>query len=338
MKTKRIVILAMVCLMQPVLSFAQYTSKDQAEKNKTTQAGSLTEDKLVGQTSRNEDIKQFTNAMTMLSAAVEVGAQEEAKVMMHEILQIAGVEIARSQRNLEELEAGNNEHLEKWWAENKPTSKLNVKLEITNLKNRISHEQNLYGRLESWDLNSIKDSRDLSTLRGSLNSFKRDMERNLRFESDRKDAPPPPPKGGGTTVTKGNAQGGAAVIESVPSENPMIKSYNESKKIRKDEFKKGQAVFQKSMSSGDDKSAKNAFKSLVSVMMDEVNANSWMLNMINSGSIKDAGISVSELSATLKDQQALVEKATQLKSKASTDFSGVKSEMLSLVNSFGETL
>lgn len=334
---QRILWLVVIFLIQPIFNYAQYTSKDLAVE-KGGQTGKLTSETLINKTSRNEDIKQFTNAMTMLSASIDAGAQEEAKVMMNEILQVAGVEIARSKRNLQELEAGNLEHLEKWWAENKPTSKLNVKLEITNLKNRISHEQYLYGRLESWDLKSIKDSRDLSTLRGSLNSFKRDMERNLRFESDRKDAPPPPPKGGGTTVMKGNTQGGAVIIESVPSENPMLNSYNDSKKMRKDEFEKGQALFQKSMSEANDKSAKNAFKSLVSIMMDEVNASSWMLNMINSGNIKDSGISIPELSATLKIQQALVEKATELKSKASTDFPGVKNEMLSLVNSFGQTL
>jgi hypothetical protein len=84
--------------------------------------------------------------------------------------------------------------------------------------------------------------------------------------------------------------------------------------------------------------AKTSFKSLLSVMMDEVNANSWMLNMISNGTIKDSGISTDQLSSTLKTQQGLVENATQLKSKAATDFSGVKQEMLSVVNSFGTTL
>jgi hypothetical protein len=338
MKTQKIFLLLIVFLIQPVFSQAQFTSKEQAEKEKVEKAGKLPSEVLVNKTSRNEDIKQFTNAMTMLSAAIEAGAQQEAKVMMLEILQVAQIEIARADRNLTELEEDKIDHLAKWYEVNKPGSKLNVNLEISNLKNRIKHEQYLYDRLETWDLNSIKDSRDLSTLRGSLNSFKRDMERNLRFESDRKDAPPPPPKGGGTTLTKGNAQGGTVVIETVPSENPMLQSYNDSKKMRKDEFRNGQAVLQKSISTGDDKMAKTSFKSLLSVMMDEVNANSWMLNMISNGTIKDSGISTDQLSSTLKTQQGLVENATQLKSKAATDFSGVKQEMLSVVNSFGTTL
>ena len=338
MKKQKILLLLLILLMQPVVNYAQFTSKEQAEKEKTEQSGKLPSEVQINKTSRNEDIKQFMNVMTMLSAALTENAREESDVLMNELLQIEAVEIARSKRNLQELEDGNIEHLEQWWTENKPTSRLNIKQETTNLKNRIKHEQYLYGRLENWDLSSIKDSRSLSTLRGNMNSFKRDMERNLRFESDRKDAPPPPPKGGGATIKKGNAQGGAVLIESVPSENPMVKNFNESQKMRKDEFKKGQSVFQKSMSEGDDKSAKNAFKSLVSVMMDEVNANSWMLNMINAGKVQDSGIQVADLSTTLKNQQALVQKATELKSKAATDFSGVKNEMLSVLNNFGATL
>jgi len=324
--------------MQPVFSFAQYTSKDQAEKNKTTQMGSLSSEILVNQTSRNDDIKMFTNAMTMLNAALNSGAMEEANVWRNKIVQIAAVEIARSKRNLAELQAGKTEHLEKWWEENKPNSRLIVNVEINTLENRINHEQYLYNQFESWDLNKMKTGRSQSTLRGNLNSFKRDMESNLRFGSDKKNETPQPPPGNEVSTVKGNAQGGTAVVNKSSSENPAVANYFQSQKMRKEEFQKNKTLFQQSLNDGDDKAAKKAYKALLTIMQDEVNANSWVVNMIDSGNIKDAGIDVTKLSATLKNQRPLANKAAELKQPASANFSSVKNQISGLVNNFWLTM
>lgn len=293
-------------------------------------------DKVEVSTTRQSDIEQFRNEMSQFSAVAESGAKEEINVRLNSIVKIAAVEIARTKMNLQELNDGDIDDLEKWQQERYPDKPVNVKLEIQVLTSRLKSEEYLYNRMKTWDVSTLSDSRQAQSLRGAMNSFLRNMENNLKYGDGTIVRSKPT-----TTSGSGSTNGGFIVKKEQGATSgamdPNVKNYLESKQMREDEYRQNYGTLKKTINDADDKPAKKAFRALVEIMNNELNANNWMLSMINAGAIKNSGIDPNTLSSRIKQQQSILEQANKLRPELTTSFGENKTEVLNIASGFVTT-
>jgi hypothetical protein len=174
----------------------------------------------------------------------------------------------------------------------------------------------------------------------NLKSFLRNMERNLKYSANDRLITQKPPSGGtgGQETVEGpgytTLSGSQEVIN---TDDPRLNNYFTSKELRKNDFGTGLAAMSEDISKKDDMAARKEFKKLHKIMMDEVNANNWMLSLISSGTIKESGIDSYALQKTLNLQKSLLNKANKVRPSLSSDPSALK-DAQEIMNQFGSTL
>ena len=91
-----------VFLAGGIYSHAQITSKEQSKNQPGNQDDDLTGEVLFMNTTRNEDIRVFTETTTMVENAIKGQAVQEAEIIRKNLVKMTKVEIARSNHDLSE--------------------------------------------------------------------------------------------------------------------------------------------------------------------------------------------------------------------------------------------
>lgn len=343
MKTKQIAWVMVVLFSVSLQLNAQFSEKKEVPKEEnggnSLEDGAM--DKTTFNTSRLEDIQQLEVLQKRLQIAVDAKSGIEAEVYKNHAFQVMTNEIARSKKNLNELKAGNTEHLDAYQAEHAPNYPINVSREIQTLTNRTNYEYQVYKRLKSLDLTKNTDSRDFTSAPGYLNAFKSAMQRNLRYESDEKTTPIP---GGGPGSHGGGTVEGSGVItkkgssETIDEGDPRIQSWLGSKSQRKSEFMKNQSDFQTYAGKNDNKMAKRSYQALLQLMMDEINASRWMIGQVNAGNINKESVDTEVLVNNVNKQQAILTEAKSVSVSFPDDLKANKGKATELIKKFAATL
>ena len=323
---KRITVLLLALAISGTGAFAQSSIKLEESSVKIT-------------TTRFNDIRSFQEGMEMFTIASESGSTAELKHWLDKQVYLTAVELKRSKMNLDELKRGDIKELQEWQENNQPDQKLNVNLEITLLQNKINSLEYLYKRMSEWPPNTLGDSRSSSTLKGTMNAVLRKMESNLKYGDGRISSSRPGSAGSETTgsggydpVVKKTIKTGKETVD------PNVKRYNESRAMTKTDFEKYHELLKTSMRDVDEVMGKKAFHYLLNIMSNEINMNNWMLSMISSRAIKNSGISEPQLSATIKQQQGILDRGHKLKPKLSESFGENSADALKIADDFAATL
>ncbi len=343
MSTRIISYLLVFLLLSGLEGMAQITAKgsQQSKKKPGETAGTLPADQTVFQTTRADDIKSFDHYQKMFQEAVRGGVTEEAEVLRKELVTIARREIARSKKNLQDMEAGITKDLEAWQKEHAPDKPLNISMEKQSLNNRINYEQAVLDRLVAANLNNLSNQRDKTSVTGYLDSFKSQMERNLKY-GDAMDKqptpPPPPPKGGGEPLSGPGYTTKKGSTEKTETGDPRLKRWNDSQASLANDFIKGQSEFQKYLDTDNSKMAKTTYRSLIQMMMTAINSNNWLLGQMNSGNISKSGFDVSALQNKVNKQQSILQEAQKIKVSTPDDLKGNASKAVTVLQKFAGTL
>jgi hypothetical protein len=318
---------------------SQVITVNQPEPSSDLKSENVEQTQIDFSSSREEDIFVFENNMKMFQNAIEAQSVPEAEVFLNKNVEIAKREIQRAKRNLEELKAGNTQHLEEWRKENSITEPLNISLEINRLSDNIKSMEYMYKDLIKVDMTKISDTRATSTWVGDMKITLKNMNKNLKYESDKKiiqvEQPP---------VNETLNAGGKAIItqnrsnDEVSSDNLPLNDFYTARTARISQFKLEKNNYQSQLQASDYKSARRTYKSLLELMQSEIDANIWLKAQKDAESSKMATINVDEVSPIIEAQQKILDQASKIKipTVPSGDFN--PSESLEMIEKFEKTL
>lgn len=301
-------------------------------------AGDIITDQGLILTSRSEDIQQLEKFQMMFNESVKKGKSEYTVRLHKDIIRIFETELRRSYKNIEQMKAGDIASLEEWQEENRPGTNVNVNLEIQILENRINYEKSVYKLFKEVDVKQLKDDRNLGTVVGYVNGFRRAMIRSLKYGAGDKFVPKT--KTGGSKKSTGETgfitEKGSK--DEIKSDDPRIASWEGSAEMRTKSYKQEQSAMEKAIESKDDRKANSKYRTLIGLMQDEINSNNWMLGMINAGTIDKNVVDSNQLSNKLKQQQSLLQNAQNLLFSSAENIKANAAKAIQLVNQFAETM
>lgn len=345
MKTRMITFLFVILLLSGLQGMAQTTAKDsrQPKKKSGEISGKLPSGQTDFKTTRAEDLKEFDHYQKMFREAVRGGVTEEAETLRNKLANIARREIARSRKNFQDMEAGITKDLETWHKEHAPDKPLDIELEKQNLKSTINYEQTAFDKFISANLNNMSNRRDKTSVTGYLESFKTEMEHNLKYGDAGPKTPPPPPPPPPPSSGKGNALGSGYVTKKGGSGQTetgdlQLQRWNDSQVSLTNDFIKGQSGFQKYLDSGNSKMARTNYHSLIQLMMTAINSNNWLLGQMRSGNISKSGFDVTALQNKVKKQQGILEEAQKIKVSTPEELEANSSKAVEVLLKFAGTL
>jgi hypothetical protein len=335
-------------LLLPLLSIAlflfanpavsQIVSKNQTKPSTDISSAKDAQTPIDFSTSREEDIFVFENNMKMFQNAIDVKSVPEAEVFLNKNIEITAREIARAKNNLAELKSGNTKHLDEWRKENGITNPLNIDLEINRLNDNINSMEYRYKDLKKADLNNLSDTRASSIWLGDMRIILKNMNKNLKYESDKKvihvERPP---------VNDTVGAGGTGIITQNQSDlknenaNPMMNDFYTAQAARFTQFNEEKSQYQSQLQANDYKSARRTYKSILQTMQSEIDANTWLKAQKDMESNKLATINVDVVSPKIEKQQNILEEAGKIKvpNAPSADFNSAKT--LELITDFEKT-
>lgn len=343
MRKKVMIYLMISLLFSGFQGMAQITAKGskQSKKKPGEAAGTLPMDQTVFQTTRAEDIDSFDRYEKMFKNAVSGSVTEEAEMLRKELTSIMRREIARSKKNLEDLNAGKTKDLEAWHKEHAPDKLLNLEMEKKNLKNRISYQQAVLNKLIEEDLSNLSNQRDKTSVIGYLESFKKQMPINLKYgdvNMENPTPPPPPPKSGGEPLGGPAYTTKKGTSDKMETGDPRLQRWKDSQTSLTSDFLTGQSNFQKYLDAGNSKMAKTTFRSLIQMMMTAINSNNWLLGQMNAGNISKNGFDVSALQSKANKQQSILNEAQKIKVSTPEDLKANASQAVGVIQKFAGTL
>ncbi len=344
MNTRKIIYLFVILfLLSGLQGIAQITAKSsqQSKKNTGTLSGKTPTSQTVFKTTRTEDLKKFEHFQKMFQEAVRGGVTEEAETIRNELVNIARREIARSKKNLQYLKDGVTKDLEAWHKEHAPDKPLNIEMEKKNLKNRISYQQAVLNKLIAADLNNVLNQRDKTSVTGYLESFKRQMQINLKYgdgNMENPTPPPPPPKGGGEPLGGPAYTTKNGTSDTMETGDPRLQRWKDSQTSLTSDFLTGQSDFQKYLDTGNSKMAKATYRSLIQMMMTAINSYNWLLGQMNAGNISKKGFDVSALQSKANKQQSILNEAQKIKVTTPEDLKINASQAVGVIQKFAGTL
>lgn len=290
-------------------------------------------------TSRQEDIFVFENNMKMFQKAVDFKSVQEAEIALQNNLEISAREIARAKNNLAELKAGNTKHLDEWRKENNISQPLNISLEISRLNDNINSMEYRHKRLKSANLNTISEPKASSTWLADMKVILKNMNSNLKFESDKKiihveQAP--------VNDTLNIGENGIITKNQTGKESengsPMMNDFHTAQAARSSQLSEEKTNYQTQLQANDYKSARRTYKSILQIMQSEIDANNWLKAQKDEESSKLATINIDEVSPIIAEQQKIMDEAGKIKvpGAPSDDFN--PSESLILIEKFEKTI
>jgi hypothetical protein len=320
-------------------AFSQIVSKTQpkpADNRKLPKDSQLPVD---FSTSREEDIFVFENNMKMFQKAVDYKSEQEAEKSLQKNLAITAREIARAKNNLAELKAGNTKHLEEWRKENNISEPLNISMEINRLTDNINSMEYRYKNLNSANLNTISDSRTSAVWITDMKVILKNMNKNLKYESDKKIIHVEQPTANDTLSAGGNG----IITQNQPgkeSENgsPMMDDFHAAQKAKSSQIAEEKSNYQNQLQANDYKSARRTYKSILQIMQSEIDANIWLKAQKDEESNKMATINIDEVSPVIAEQQKILDEAGKIKVPASPSDDFNLSESLELITKFEKTI
>lgn len=290
-------------------------------------------------TSRKEDIFVFENNMKMFQNAVDVKSVPEAEVFLGKNIEITRREIARAKLNLADLKAGNTKHLDEWRKENGVSEPMNISMEINRLNDNINSMEYRYKNLKSANLNNLSDPRANSTWLADMRIILKNMNKNLKYESDKKiihvEKPP--------VIDTLNADGTSIITQNQLSQssengNPMMNDFYAAKAERGLQFLEEKTNYQNQLQAADYKSARRTYKSILQIMQSEIDANVWLKTQKDEESSKLATINIDEVSPIIAEQQKILDEAGKIKIPSTPDNEFNPTESLELIEKFQKTI
>lgn len=338
MKKLQLCFLSFLILAGTLPAASQIVSKEQSKPPTDITSSKDAQTPVDFSTSREEDIFVFENNMKMFQNALDVKSAPEAEVFLNKNIEITAREIARAKNNLAELKLGNTKHLDEWRKENDVTSPLNIDLEINRLNDNINSMEYRYKDLKKANLNNLSDTRANSTWLGDMRIILKNMNKNLKFESDKKvihvERPP---------VNDTVGAGGTGIITQNQADqksengNPMMNDFYTAQAARIAQFKEEKSNYEIQLQANDYKSARRTYKSILQTMQSEIDANSWLKIQKDEESNKLATINVDEVSPKIAEQQNILDQANKIRvpNAPGTDFN--PAQTLELITDFEKT-
>lgn len=339
MKKFQLCFFGMLLLAFTSQAFGQIVSKTQP---KPAGDGKLPSDSQLPvdfSTSRQEDIFVFENSMKTFQKAVEYKNVQEAEMSLQKNLDITAREIARAKNNLAELKAGNTKHLEEWLKENNISEPLNISLEINRLTDNINSMEYRYKNLKSANLSTISDSRTSAVWITDMKVILKNMNKNLKYESDKKIIHVEQP-----TINDTLSAGGNGIItqnqtgKESENGNPAMNDFYAAQAAKISQLAEEKSNYQNQLQANDYKSARRTYKTILQIMQSEIDANIWLKAQKDEESSKMATINIDEVSPIIAEQQKIMNEAGKIKVPAAPGDDFNPSESLELITKFERTI
>jgi len=339
MKKVQICLFSILLLAFTWPALSQIESKNQAKPAGDGKLPNESQLPIDFSTSRQEDIFVFENNMKTFQKAIDFKSATEAEMSLKNNLTITAREIARAKNNLAELKAGNTKHLDEWRKENNISQPLNITLEINRLNDNINSMEYRYKNLKSANLNTISDSRASSTWLADMKVILKNMNNNLKFESDKKiihvEQSP-------VNDTLHIGENGIITQKQTGKEsgkgNPMMNDFQTAQSARASQLSEEKGNYQNQLQASDYKSARRAYKSILQIMQSEIDANTWLKAQKDEESSKLATINIDEVSPIIAEQQKILDEAGKIKVPAAPSDDFNPAESLELIEKFEKTI
>lgn len=338
MKKVQFYFLGLMMLVIAAPAFGQVVSKNQPKTSGDAKSVKEAQLPVDFSTSREEDIYVFENNMKMFQNAIDVKSSTEAEVFLNKNLEITRREIARAKNNLAELKAGNTKHLDEWRKENGESDPLNIALEINRLNDNINSMEYRYKDLKKANISNFSDSRASATWLGDMRIILKNMNKNLKYESDKKIIHVEQPAANDTV----NVQGSGIITQNDPgqedsNDNPEMAIFKESQAARISQFKQEKTNFEDYLQNNDYKLAKRTYKTLLQLMQEEIDANNWLKIQQDELSSKMATINLDTISPRIAQQQKIAAEASEIKIPGSENNDFLPSKPIELLSEFEQT-
>jgi phosphotransferase system HPr-like phosphotransfer protein len=328
---KRIVYLLVLAVTFSVTDiYAQLVSKN-------GQTGTATQI----QGSRQNDIKAFETAKSILETAYRSGNKAKVLEERSKLITLATNEIGRSEKNLYDIKTGKLTHNPNTGAA------FNKRLEIQTLTDRLNREKYLFNKLKDFNPEiNMTNQRKLSGIRGNLSEFLNLMKTNLRKYD--KIEPQAHGNSGTSSLKNHNNYGGGHMVHMVhnqpakpaknnlpPSyfrrmENRQLESFN---KLRSNRNKKAASLsndFKAFINKGMYDKAANILPEAAALVHSDIRSGKKFLE--RSGKFQYLKFDKTALESGIKKEEAIEQQLNELSKQG--DIKSVENKVTKLLNDF----